>query len=324
MPATAGPFYLRRRFETFDPDELKSVIDGTEFEHKILPGGRQYVEHRQLRLGTCTLQGGLYGMGTLAEGCFPRNRVTVGFALDAPDPIRLNGCKAELHNLQLYAESAELSYQSAPDSAWVACTIQRKNLEQASLELTGRAVSVPARGLLNLEPEPQVGARLAATICAAFEAGAELSGSQQVVTPLAAVEERLLYDIAKAVHSVQEDDRASRIARNRARQSKLMRRAGEYLQANLSEPFSLAGLAEAAGISPRTVEYHFRRTYGMTPKRWFTTMKLNRVHAELKQRGRSDTRVTDVALDWGFNHLGRFSAEYRRLFGESPSQTLRR
>jgi len=35
------------------------------------------------------------------------------------------------------------------------------------------------------------------------------------------------------------------------------------------------------------------------------------------------TTVTDVALKWGFNHLGRFSGFYTRQFGEAPSETLR-
>jgi transcriptional regulator GlxA family with amidase domain len=36
------------------------------------------------------------------------------------------------------------------------------------------------------------------------------------------------------------------------------------------------------------------------------------------------TTVREVALRWGFSHLGRFSADYQQTFGESPSQTLRR
>ncbi|HLK84781.1 MAG TPA: helix-turn-helix domain-containing protein [Xanthobacteraceae bacterium] len=34
--------------------------------------------------------------------------------------------------------------------------------------------------------------------------------------------------------------------------------------------------------------------------------------------------VTEIATRWGFGHLGRFAVEYRRRFGESPSETLRR
>jgi transcriptional regulator GlxA family with amidase domain len=34
-------------------------------------------------------------------------------------------------------------------------------------------------------------------------------------------------------------------------------------------------------------------------------------------------QVTDIALRWGFNHVGRFSTAYRKRYGESPLQTLR-
>ena len=36
---------------------------------------------------------------------------------------------------------------------------------------------------------------------------------------------------------------------------------------------------------------------------------------------RSYGNVSSIALDWGFAHLGRFAIEYRKLFGEAPSQT---
>lgn len=39
-------------------------------------------------------------------------------------------------------------------------------------------------------------------------------------------------------------------------------------------------------------------------------------------RGRHVT-VTEIATALGFVELGRFSVEYRRAFGESPSETLR-
>lgn len=53
-------------------------------------------------------------------------------------------------------------------------------------------------------------------------------------------------------------------------------------------------------------------------------MRLNRVRRELKtERPRFDS-VQEAAARWGFWHLSHFSAEYKTMFGELPSDTLRR
>ena len=53
-------------------------------------------------------------------------------------------------------------------------------------------------------------------------------------------------------------------------------------------------------------------------------MKLNEIRRELQQTNGAGERISDIAMRWGFLHLGRFSEEYRQLFGECPSDTLRR
>jgi AraC family ethanolamine operon transcriptional activator len=51
---------------------------------------------------------------------------------------------------------------------------------------------------------------------------------------------------------------------------------------------------------------------------------LNGVRRELKRDARADRAVQDIATRWGFWHLGEFSADHKRQFGELPSATLRR
>ena len=53
-------------------------------------------------------------------------------------------------------------------------------------------------------------------------------------------------------------------------------------------------------------------------------MRLRGVRIELRQSCSRRTRVADVAAQWGFWHMGQFAADYRRRFGELPSETLRR
>ena len=73
----------------------------------------------------------------------------------------------------------------------------------------------------------------------------------------------------------------------------------------------------------RTLIKHFRDFKGTSPMRYLRSARYERVRAALR-RAEPEESVTDVASQWGFTHLGRFSVEYRRRFGESPSETLRR
>ena len=92
----------------------------------------------------------------------------------------------------------------------------------------------------------------------------------------------------------------------------------------IDQPCRLSRLAEAASCSERSLQLAFREAYGVGPVAWFRVMRLNEAHRELRDRGSSDTRIAEVAMRWGFGHLGRFSIEYRKRFGEKPSDTLER
>ena len=100
-------------------------------------------------------------------------------------------------------------------------------------------------------------------------------------------------------------------------------RAEAWLRQNLAEPPTIADLCQALGASARTLHEAFREHIGTTPKSYLKTLRLEAARHDLL-RAAEGRRVTDVALEWGFLHFGWFSQDYRRQFGESPSQTLQR
>jgi AraC-like DNA-binding protein len=100
-------------------------------------------------------------------------------------------------------------------------------------------------------------------------------------------------------------------------------RAIDYMQAHLASPITLADIVSASGVPGRTLLKHFRDNRGVSPMRYLQHARLVRAREALLA-ARPDEGVTQIALAWGFAHLGRFAIEYRRLFGESPSETLRR
>ena len=93
---------------------------------------------------------------------------------------------------------------------------------------------------------------------------------------------------------------------------------------NSEESLRPATLARTIGVSLRTLETAFRQCVDLSPARYLRHRRINAVHLELAAADPALTEVTDVALRFGFTELGRFAAEYRQLFGEKPSETLRR
>lgn len=101
-----------------------------------------------------------------------------------------------------------------------------------------------------------------------------------------------------------------------------VRVAAEYLERHAGEPLRMREVAAAVGVGLRALQLGFRRHRGQTLAAFLHERRLQLARARLL--GASVASVTEVALGCGFAHLGRFSAQYRARFGESPSETARR
>lgn len=81
---------------------------------------------------------------------------------------------------------------------------------------------------------------------------------------------------------------------------------------------SVLDICKALNIPRRTLNYSFERVTGMAPSRYLRSVRLNRVRREVLT---SSEPIGSIAARYGFFHAGYFGKEYRRLFGESASQT---
>lgn len=100
-----------------------------------------------------------------------------------------------------------------------------------------------------------------------------------------------------------------------------VRKAEEYVRNNLDSPISLDDIANAAGVTARSLQLGFRNFRNTSPMALLRAERLRRVHEEL-MAGAPGASVTEVATRWGFSHLGRFSQIYKEKYGQSPSTTL--
>ncbi len=96
----------------------------------------------------------------------------------------------------------------------------------------------------------------------------------------------------------------------------------EVMHDNIQNIYTIGDLAQELKISPRTLQYNFKMRIGFTPKEYLHQLRLNAIREELIS-SMGECRVSDIALKYGFFNSSHFSAEYKRVFKETPSDTLK-
>jgi AraC family transcriptional regulator, ethanolamine operon transcriptional activator len=106
----------------------------------------------------------------------------------------------------------------------------------------------------------------------------------------------------------------------------LVQRAREFVldRVGAPDPVQIVDICRALNVSRRTLQYSFEEVLGLNPATYLRVLRLNRARRDLLAANDvGAVQVKDVVSRWGFWHLSRFSAEYREMYGELPSVTLK-
>lgn len=106
--------------------------------------------------------------------------------------------------------------------------------------------------------------------------------------------------------------------------TQIVSRAREFALANIDEPLQIIDICRALGVSRRALQYSFQDVLNINPLTYLRLIKLNGARRDLVGTGENILQVQDVIARWGFWHFSRFSAEYKKMYNELPSETLRR
>lgn len=101
-----------------------------------------------------------------------------------------------------------------------------------------------------------------------------------------------------------------------------VKRAIEFMRANVHAPLEIADVSQAAGVSVRALQLAFQQFTNTTPSDYWRTLRLECVRNELLQM--EDSTIATIAQRYGFVHMGHFSALYKKAFGELPKETMRK
>lgn len=103
----------------------------------------------------------------------------------------------------------------------------------------------------------------------------------------------------------------------------LLNRILIYIQENLNRRVNTLELSKVFKISERKLRYIFRESIGCSPMRYIKIIRLNKTRKDILY-AKENIDINLVANKWGFNHSGQFAADYQMLFGELPSETLKK
>jgi len=315
--------YTRFVVDGFDADALLGVVRDTRFEQRLLAAGHFRACLQRLVFPEFSLDSGAYTLPIFASGSFAQGMIALALAISCERPMWANGRLVEVGQVMVFAEDSELNVRPSPGGwQWAVLLIPREVLQREAVLRVGRELRLPRTGWQTRPAPPLAAEGVRHAVFKALEAAAAWDG---VITPaqMAAQASLLLGAFVEAV-SAGDAGPARRLdgwgsARHR---DALVRRAEDYLKAHLERPFDSRALALALGVGERQIERLFRDAYGHGPCHWHQLARLNRARTALLHADERGT-VTDIALRFGFSHLGRFSILYRHVFGECPKDTLR-
>lgn len=104
----------------------------------------------------------------------------------------------------------------------------------------------------------------------------------------------------------------------------LVERADEYVRAHSDRLVTISELCGELGVSRRALQNCFQEILGLNPHAYIRAVSLNAVRSQLRNLQSPYTSIQDAAAAFGFWHMSQFAQDYRQLFGERPSDTLRR
>jgi len=129
--------------------------------------------------------------------------------------------------------------------------------------------------------------------------------------------------LASAVHESQASTTKRHWGRPQLSRARVVARTLAMLEDKAGEPVTIEDLCEATEVSERTLRAIFHEIFGVGPIRLLKVRQLREIRAALLRADPRCDTVTRIASRFGVWDFSQFARNYKALFGESPSITLR-
>jgi AraC family ethanolamine operon transcriptional activator len=305
-----------------DLDEMAAAVRHADVEYLPLAAPSSAGSHL-LRVdleGGATLQIARMGFAHVAKARIHPDVWEILAPLEDGGPPRSwNGQPADASSAMIYRPGADIQAAAQGPDARAALMVPTGQWERAMTSLAGAPLRPFPDTCRMVRMDQASRARLTSLLERVLRVAQEDPGALAGPEARRSLTDSLLGWASRAVERLPE--RPPERERTLLSHSRTVALAEEFMRSRLALPLYVADLCLATGVSERTLRSAFRNVYGTSPNRFLKLRRLMQVRRTLQRS--PGTLVSEVATRHGFWDLGRFAGDYRTLFGETPSQTLR-
>ncbi len=299
-------------------DHARSLMRWTQ-RYEQLSAGRFSGELEEVWLGDvqvfreCTNQI-VHEAGVAWEGS-----LTFGIPLETEGQGWYCGEVFDQRSMLTLAGGEELDFRTPKRLDILGVTANEAAFRLYAKRVEGRDIEAEIAGQRVLRGDPAQAEKLRAFLLTAINT---VKASPQLLEHAAmrkALEQAIYGSLLAAIGSPNDYPRPPSTSETRRQ---IVSRARDYMRQHVEEPMTIADLCAELNVSRRTLQYSFQDVLDLNPVAFLRALRLNGVRRALR-RAEESSSVADIAASWGFWHLSHFAADYRAMFGELPSETLR-
>jgi AraC-like DNA-binding protein len=309
------------RVSTFtDPFQCQSALQSAD-QAEILPTARGsfHVELTQIAMDKLRMQRFTINLPQVVMAAKTSDRQAIAFLLErSSSSLQHCGIEVTPHDIVVYDHDV-LHQRSTFDYHLGTMSVPLDDFP-ALCETIAGSVSPDRRRHPTVRPDPALLSRLRKLHKAVGQLAHDTPDILDMPEVRRALEEQLIHVMVRCLA----EGAGVEATMSDRRHNAVVARFEEFLEANPDRPLYLTEICPAIGVAERTLRAACEEHLGMGPIRFLTLRRMHLVRRALLHAHPSEATVTRIVTDQGFWELGRFSVAYRALFGESPSETLRR
>ena len=311
-------FFLHQQFSDFEAycegvrhwDLAYNQLDCGDFSSELLMFGNASTIFSNAKLGRRMLQ----------RGATPAGLITFGILANPNINIHWRNYDICGDMLFIFPPDAELYSVTQPDFDVFALSLSEETLNQTchSFELPDFCKLVDGKEVFNCNPQSMLQLRQWLQKTALDLSISTPAENSNILL------KRLEEELARRLVTTLAESREPILKSAIRRRDTALKTALDFIIESDKPVTSVQELCIATHVSERTLEYAFRERFGLTPKTFTLTHRLNNVRKALTYADSDIDRIYEIAGHHGFFHMGQFSSDYKRLFGELPSEALSR